>query len=182
MGLPAAFTPSWQLEHVPVTCAWSTRIVGFHAADVWQLSQRVVARDVARVLAQGQRAVVAREAGADHLCVIHLRRRLPACGRMTGLAGVARRQVTGVLARRVGAVVAAEAVAGDAVVAEPGGRLPRHRAVAHAALGRRGDVRRRFAGGLDVVVAARARALHLCVIDASRGFPGRHGVTGFAGR
>ncbi len=65
---------------------------------------------------------------------------------------------------------------------KPGGRLPGRRAVAHAALGRRGDVRRRLARRLDVVVAARARTLHLRVIDAGRGLPGRHGVAGLAGR
>ena len=30
-GLPAAVVPLWQLEQVPMTWAWSTRVAGFHA-------------------------------------------------------------------------------------------------------------------------------------------------------
>ena len=40
-GLPGAFTPLWQLLQVPVTWLWSTRIAGFQAVVVWQVSQLV---------------------------------------------------------------------------------------------------------------------------------------------
>ena len=39
--LAVALVPLWQLEQVPETWAWSTRVVGFHALVVWQLSQLV---------------------------------------------------------------------------------------------------------------------------------------------
>jgi hypothetical protein len=41
VGLPGAFTPSWQLLQVPDTWLWSTRTAGFHAVVVWQASQLV---------------------------------------------------------------------------------------------------------------------------------------------
>ena len=36
--LVTAFVPSWQLEHVPLTWAWSTLVAGFHVAVLWQAS------------------------------------------------------------------------------------------------------------------------------------------------
>jgi hypothetical protein len=41
-GLPVAWAPSWQEKHAPLTCAWSTRVTGFHASVAWQVPQAVL--------------------------------------------------------------------------------------------------------------------------------------------
>jgi hypothetical protein len=62
---------------------------------------------------------------------------------------------------------------------------PRKRRVARVAFLRRGDVRRRLAGGGDSVVAARAASRHVSVIHSHDGLPRRRRVavvaTGVAG-
>ena len=80
-------------------------------------------------LAGSRGAVVAGRAAADHLRVIHARRRLPDIGRMTGLAQIAGRNVCRILASGSHAIVAAGTAIADTSVIKSGWS-PSQRAVA----------------------------------------------------
>ncbi len=69
--------------------------------------------DVCRVFASCRVAVMARSAGADHLCVVHNIGWHPDVGGMTVLTHVAGLDMGQRLARRVRSVMAAEAIASD---------------------------------------------------------------------
>lgn len=85
----------------------------------------VVARNVICTLTCRDRAVVAGEASAAYLRVVHPNGRLPGCRRMARFAGVRRGDVRSVLAGRLGTVVTTDAIAGDTAMREasrcPGG-------------------------------------------------------------
>ncbi len=112
----------------------------------------VVTRDVIGTLPAGNRAVVAREASARYLRVVHARDRLPSRNAMAGFARIARRDVTGVFSGCPRAVVAGKTVSSDARMIE-GSRTPSRTFVAGLAACRRRNVSGRFALGLNIVVA-----------------------------
>ena len=73
----------------------------------------IPARDVRRVLAACNDAVMTGAAGAQYLGVVDRENRRPHIAAVTVFANIARLYVRGALARGFGAVVAAEAVARD---------------------------------------------------------------------
>jgi len=40
--LPVAVVPLWQLEQLPFTWLWSTRVAGFQLVEAWHDSQELV--------------------------------------------------------------------------------------------------------------------------------------------
>lgn len=129
---------------------------------------RIAAQDVSRVLADRDRVVVTAHARTDDLQVVDGHGRRECHDAMTIFADRRRVDVIERLADRLDAVMAAYAVAHDVVVIEIR-RQPAVRRVAVLARVAACDVIRGFAIGDRIVVAARARAEHMQVVD------GRHG-------
>ena len=117
----------------------------------------VAARDVCRVLAGRNVAVVAGIASANDLCMIHHGGRRPEIDAMAIFADRGRRNVRGVLAGCVGAIVAARAITDYVCVIEVR-RCPGNGRVAIIAVVVAGQVRRVFAACGDAVMAGAATA------------------------
>ena len=130
----------------------------------------LAARNVRRVLAGGDRAVMAGAAGAEYLCVVDGVGRRPDDVVVAVRADVGGVDVRRVLARGLGAVVAADAIRGNVGVIEIR-RYPGDRRVAVVAVGAAGDMRRVLAGGGRAVMAGAAGTDHLCVVDGRCGRP-----------
>ena len=139
----------------------------------------VTTGDVRRVLALGRVAIVAREAGADDLCVINhvcRRKRHVVVAVLTNVGGI---NVSRMLAGGIGAVMAADAVSGDVGVIEVG-RYPGVGRMAIITVVATGDVRRILALGRVAIVAREAGADDLRVIDHVRRRKRHNIVTVFA--
>lgn len=141
----------------------------------------VGAADVRGRFAGCEGAVVATGAGAADFRMVDGYRGSERRRAMTPLAGIAGIDVRGVLAGGGDAVVAAGTVVGDSGVVENCG-IPRRRVVAGVALRRCRDVVDRFSGCAAAVMASRAYAKHLGMIDDSSRRPGDGGMARFAGR
>ena len=115
----------------------------------------IAARDMPRVLAVRDRAVVAGDAGTEYLCVIDSIGGLPEDIVVAVFTHVRRGHVRRTLAGLVNAVVAANTVARDVHVVEVG-RYPGHRRVAVIAVVAAVDMVRVLASRVDAVVAGDA--------------------------
>ena len=116
-------------------------------------------------LAGGNVAVVAGDAGALHLCVIHCGGRIPCSSVVTVLAQIAGGNVSGILARCTAAIVTIDTVAGDAGMTELR-RYPCRGGVAGFTGVAADDVIDRLARGLHAIVAIKAVAGDGAVIKA----------------
>ena len=109
------------------------------------------------MLADRRGTVMARAAGAKHLCVINRKRGFKDRGAVTVFANVGCQYVDRALARSAGAIMATNAVADNSRVIEDR-RKPGACSVAVIALIVGRYVRRCFPGCLNTVVAARTTA------------------------
>lgn len=124
----------------------------------------VTAIDVVLVFATGNHTVMARTAGANHLCVIHNNFRHKSNNAVAIFTNIRRLNVHIVLAGRVRAVVATHTIANDVDVVEIR-RYPANSGMAVVAGNATGNVIGVFAGCGQSIMAGPAGANHLCVID-----------------
>jgi len=126
-----------------------------------------VARNVGRVLAGGNDAVVTGAATPNYLCVIDAACRRPYRRTVAVFANIGRQNVCRVLTSGLRAVMAADAIAKDVHMSKIC-RQPRHRSVAVIAGSAACYVSRVFAGRSNAVVAANAIAEDVAVIEDCR--------------
>ena len=131
------------------------------------------------MLADGRRAVVTGEAGADDVGVIDPCHRQPAAGAMAVLADRVGLDVVGVLAGGFGAVVTAGTIAGDVAVVEHCAAPAVGGMAVITAVGA-GDVRWMLADGGGAVVTGEAGTDDIRMIDTHNRDPAGVAVTVFA--
>ena len=136
----------------------------------------VAAREVGRVLARGDYAIVARAASTDDLGVIDECGRLPERCAVAIFANIGGLDMHLALADGFHAVVTTETVAGDIRMVENSGS-PEGRLVAIVALLTARNVRRILSGGNDAIVAGAAIAGDCRVIHISDRAPGSRCMT-----